>query len=103
VPVTSPVAVFNASHVKGLAGRTATFLREHGVLVASVDNLSADQLFTRTVFYPPGQLGQARTLAALTDAPDVQPVPTWLRTNGRLVLVVTDTSTTSASAPLAGS
>ncbi len=103
-PVTSPVAVFNAGHVRGLAGRAATFLRAHGVVVTTVDNLSsATPLSARTVFYPPGKVGQARTLAALTDTTSVQPAPAWLGGKGKLVLVVTDTSTTSASGPLGGS
>jgi hypothetical protein len=104
VPVTSPVAILNASAIHGLAARLAALLREKGVVVASVDNLrSAHKPGQGTVFYPPGQEDQAQTLASLSGAPAVAPAPDWIAANGRLVLVVTDSSTTSASGPLAGS
>ncbi len=89
-PVTKPVVVINASNVTGLAGRTATLLRQRGVSVAAIGNLAAAQRpAIRTVYYPPGGRGQARTLAALTGASAVAPAPQWLGAHGRLVLVVT--------------
>jgi hypothetical protein len=104
VPVTSPVAIFNASTVRGLASRTAALLRQKGVHVEAVDNLQAAQRpYQGTVFYPPGQKAQAAALANLSGASAVQPAPNWIPADGRLVLVVTDPSTTSASGPLAGS
>lgn len=101
-PVTSPVAVFNASTVHGLASRAAALLRAKGLVVVAVDNLGGIQKPTLpTVFYAPGQQAQAHTLAALTGARAVTPAPAWIRADGRLVLVVTDSSTISASGPLA--
>ena len=92
-PVTKSVVVINASAISGLAGRTANALRLRGVSVAAVGNLSAARRpVTRTVFYPPGGLAQAQTLATLTDAPSVAPAPGWLPPDGKLVLVVTDSS-----------
>jgi hypothetical protein len=100
VPVTSPVAIFNASDIPGLATHTAAFLREQGVVVASVDNLPGSQKpALQTVFYSPGQEAQARTLANLSGAPEVAPAPDWIPADGRLVLVLTDPSITSASGP----
>ena len=97
-PVTSPVAVFNASSISGLATRTAALLRERGVTIDAVANLAGSQkLAEGTVFYPPGQAAQARTLAHLIGAPAVAPAPSWIQANGRLVLVVTDSSTNIAS------
>jgi hypothetical protein len=94
LPVTKPVVVMNASGISGLAGRTATLLRERGVSVAAIGNLSTSggtqRPSTRTVFYPPGGRGQAQTLAVLSDAPAVAPAPEWLQTAGKLVLVLTD-------------
>lgn len=92
-PITGPVVVVNASGITGLAGRTATLLRERGVSVAAIGNLNpaaGQRPTTRTVFYPPGGRGQAQTLAILSDAPAVAPAPHWLQTAGRLVLVLTD-------------
>ena len=101
VPVTSPVAIFNASNTRGLATRTAALLRARGVAVAAVANLSGTRKpFEGTVFYAPGLEAQARTLAGLIGAPAVAPAPDWIPADGRLVLVVTGPSTTSASAPL---
>ncbi len=93
-PVTKPVVVMNASGITGLAGRTATLLRERGVSVAAIGNLSptagTQRPAMRTVFYPPGGRGQAQTLAALSDAPAVAPAPQWLQPAGKLVLVLAD-------------
>jgi hypothetical protein len=100
VPVTSSVAVFNASAIRGLATRAAVLLREKGVSVAAVANLSGSQKpYEGTVFYAPGLEAQARSLAGLIGAPAIAPAPSWIHTDGRLVLVVTDSSI-SASAPL---
>ncbi len=93
VVVSQPVAVFNASRVSGLARRTAAALREHGITVAAIGNLElAHRPGAGTVFYAPGQSGQARVLASVAGAAAVAPAPGWLRTQGRLVLVVTDTN-----------
>jgi hypothetical protein len=101
VPVTSPVVIFNASDIRGLATHTAAFLREQGVVVATVDNLPGSQKpALKTVFYSPGQEAQARTLANLSGAPEVAPVPDWIPADGRLVLVLTDPSITNASGPV---
>ncbi len=93
-PVTKPVVVMNASGITGLAGRTATLLRERGVSVAGIGNLSqtggTQRPAMRTVFYPPGGRGQAQALAALSDAPAVAPAPNWLQPAGKLVLVLAD-------------
>lgn len=96
VPVTRPVDVVNASDIRGLATRTATVLRARGVTVASVGNLSpaqpgspGDSPTRPTVFYPPGDDLQARSLATMAHAPVVAPAPAWLPSQGRLVLVVT--------------
>ena len=97
-PLTQPVVVINATAITGLAGRTAALLRQRGVTVASIGNLgAADRPSRPTVFYPPGGLGQAETLASLSHAPTVAPAPGWLRSGGRLVLVITDSSPLSAS------
>jgi LytR cell envelope-related transcriptional attenuator len=92
-PVTKPVVVMNASGISGLAGRTADLLRERGVSVTAIGNLSttdnAQRPLMRTVFYPPGGRGQAQTLAVLSDAPAVVPAPGWLQPAGKLVLVLT--------------
>lgn len=94
--LTSQVMVVNASTVKGLAGRTAAALRRRGVIVASIGNLDvAARPVIRTVFYPPGDRGQARTLASISGAAVVAPAPRWLQPDGKLVLVVTDAPPTS--------
>ena len=98
MPVTSAVDVVNATDVTGLAGRTASALRAHGVVVASIGNLRAAlRPEAGTVFYPPGRSSQARTLASLAGAPVVAPTPTWFAARGRLVLVVTDPKPPTAS------
>jgi hypothetical protein len=99
VRVTSPVAVYNASAIHGLATRTAELLREKGITISAVDNLVGTQkLSEATVFYAPGLQAQARTLAGLIGATAVAPAPAWIPAGGKLVLVVTDSSTISASA-----
>jgi hypothetical protein len=101
VPVTSSVTVFDASTIGGLASRAAAWLREKGVAVASVANFSGTQKpYEGTVFYAPGLETQAHALADLIGAPAVAPAPDWLPADGRLVLVVTDSSTLSAAAVL---
>jgi hypothetical protein len=99
VQVTRPVDIVNASDIRGLATRTAAVLRARGVPVASVGNLTPAQHEWRgdgptrpTVFYPPGDDLQARTLATMAHAPVVAPAPRWLPSQGRLVLVVTAAS-----------
>jgi hypothetical protein len=100
VAVTSPVAIFNASDVRGLATHIAAFLREQGVVVTSVDNLTGGQKpALQTVFYSPGQQAQARTLANLSGAAEVAPAPDWIPAAGRLVLVLTAPAITSATGP----
>ena len=104
VAVTSPVAILNASSVRGLASRTAALLRKQGVVVAAVDNLTGGQKpDVRTVFYPPGEQAQAQALADLSGTSQVAPAPGWIPADGRLVLVLTEPSTTSASGPLSRS
>ena len=101
VPVTSSVAVFNASTISGLASRAAAWLREKGVAVAAVANLLGNQRpHEGTVFYAPDLEAQAHALADLIGAPAVAPAPDWLPAGGRLVLVVTDSSTLGAAAVL---
>jgi hypothetical protein len=106
VRVTRAVDVLNASDVKGLASRTASVLRARGVTVASVSNLSpaprgwqGKSPTTPTVFYPPGDDQQARSLATLAQAPAVAPAPEWLASQGRLVLVVTAAPPTGIPGP----
>jgi hypothetical protein len=92
VRVTAAVDVVNASSVAGLARRTATELQAKGVAIGTVGNLTAAARPTaRTVYFAPGAQPQARALARLAGASAVLPAPAWLRTNGRLVLVVTRT------------
>jgi hypothetical protein len=87
--LTSAVDVVNASGISGLASRTALVLRSRGVTIAAIGNLAAAvRPGTRTVFYPPGERGQAQALATLADAPTVAPAPSWLQPGGKLVLVV---------------
>jgi hypothetical protein len=98
VPVTSSVAVLNASTIRGLATRAAALLREKGVTVAAIANLSGTQKPTEgTVFYAPGLEAQARALAGLLGGPAVAPAPDWIPADGKLVLVVTDSG---ISAPI---
>jgi hypothetical protein len=90
VPVTSPVAVINASGIQGLAARAAALLRTKGVTVATVGNLTgARKPFEGTIYFPPGLEAQAHTLAGLSGISAVAAAPTWLPADGRLVLVVT--------------
>jgi hypothetical protein len=101
VAVTSSVTVFNASTTSGLALRAAAWLREKGVAVASVANLSGTQMpYEGTVFYAPGLEAQAHALADLVGASAVAPTPYWIPADGRLVLVVTNSSTLGAAAVL---
>ncbi len=94
--LTRPVVVVNASAVRGLATRTASMLRERGVTVVGVGNLTVGRKpATPTVYYPPGQSGQARALATLSATPTVAPAPQWLQAAGKLVLVVTERSNPS--------
>jgi LytR cell envelope-related transcriptional attenuator len=98
-PLTAPVAVFNASGVSGLAGRTAAALRLRGVNVASIGNLSqALRPAGTAVYYPPGIRSQAQTLAKLSGATTVSPAPEWLAAAGTLVLVLTDSESALAAA-----
>ncbi len=97
-PLTAPVAVFNASGVTGLAGRTATALRLRGVNVASIGNLSAARrpAIGPAVYYPPGIRSQAQTLARLSGAATIAPAPAGLGAAGTLVLVLTDSESALA-------
>jgi hypothetical protein len=98
VPVTSPVAVLNASAIRGLATGAAAVLREKGVTVAAIANLAGTEKPSEgTVFYAPGLEAQARALASLIGVLAVAPSPDWIPADGRLVLVVTDSS---ISAPI---
>ncbi|HEX4429712.1 MAG TPA: LytR C-terminal domain-containing protein [Frankiaceae bacterium] len=98
-PLTAPVAVFNATGVSGLAGRTAAALRLRGVNVAAIGNLTQDLRPAATaVYYPPGIRGQAQTLAKLSGAATISPAPAGLGATGTLVLVLTNPRPTAASA-----
>ncbi len=91
-PLTAPVVVFNASGVSGLAGRTAAALRQHGVNVASIGNLSSPPQpeAGTAVYYAPALRSQAQTLARLSGAATISPAPTGLGSAGTLVLVLTN-------------
>jgi hypothetical protein len=99
-PLTAPVEVFNASGITGLATRTAAALRQHGINVALIGNLSAAPLpgAGTAVYYAPGISGQAQTLARLSGVATVAPAPAGLGPAGTLVLVLTDAKPAAGAA-----
>jgi cytoskeletal protein RodZ len=89
VPVTvfAPAVVLNETTIHGLAASVASHLRQHGWTVTGVGNWQGN-VPTTTVYYPPGKLTAAQSLARALGVTRVRPAVRGMLPS-RLTVVLT--------------